>query len=175
VFFGNERQRMQNALRALPLLHATTPIGIDVVTIGRVSPLGPEIDAPLSQRPCVAHCSLVYPKGVFGVVPPRGKVACVPFQIEREDGSFVVIESAHVIFVFPPLPLPDDAHDRCIELAIATGVPKRFHEKATYEEILVIETMRIAVAGRLVGNWAEGKPARIAGTAAQPIIIGVPF
>lgn len=175
MYWGSERKWLLQELRSKPALTATTAVGTDVVVIGKVSPLGPELDGPLSGRPCVAFCALIYPKGIFAG-PPLAHFDCVPFMLERSDGSSVVIDSAstNVRFVFPPLPLPDDAQARCLEHAIEAGLSPRQRKRATYEEIIVIETMKIAVAGRLVAGWANA-PARVAGDAARPIIIGVPF
>lgn len=167
------RRSAQRALQAKRVLTATTPVGAEVVVIGKVQPGGTELDAPLSGRPCVAHRSRMYLGGVDGA--HHEQAGCVPFTLERDDGSHVVIDASHAQFVFPPLPLPADAPERCAAFANALGVAPRVQRRAAYEEILVLEGMRIAVAGRLVAGWANGQPARVGGDATAPITIGVPF
>jgi hypothetical protein len=59
---------------------------------------------------------------------------------------------------------------RCEAFAISLDLEVR--KKAAYEELVVLEDMRIAVRGRLVENGARP---RLTGDAASPIIIAVPF
>lgn len=167
---GYVRKRALRVLHATPRLSPASSVGATVVAIGRVRPLAPELDAPLSGRPCVAFRARVYRGSVDAMFWERAAV--VGFALDREDGPSIVIEATHAAFMFPPLPLPVDAPDRCDQFAIELGLAASLRKKGTYEEVLVLEDMRVAICGRLVEN---GEHPRLGGDAESPIVIAVPF
>jgi hypothetical protein len=166
------RRHMLALLRATPRFSTHSAPGSNVVVIGRVRPVAPELDAPFSGRPCVAFRARAYRGTVETFTKYWEQSGAVAFELELEDGSRIAIDSTHALFVFPALPLPADAPDRCVDFILAHDIPKRDQRKCTFEEVIVLEEMRIAVAGRLASNDAAP---RIAGEATHPIIIGVPF
>jgi hypothetical protein len=166
------RKRALDSLHATPRLTARSAVGSTVIAIGRVRTIEDrELDAPLSGRPCVAYSARVYRGSIDA--PGWGVVNVTPFRIEREDGSTVLVDATqHVEFRFPPLPLPPDAPERCDAFAVALGLHPKVRKHGTYEEIIVLEDMRIAVRGVVVEN---GEQPRISGTPQRPILIAVPF
>lgn len=159
---------MKRALRAIPRYAYGARPGSTVVAIGHVRTVEPEIDGLLSARPCIAFRSRIYRGSVDGPIYAE-RVGLTAFAIDREDGTTVAVASTHARFVFPALPLPDDAPDRCVELALACNVAKSALPRCIFEEVLVLEGMRVAVAGRLAEDG------RLVGDLSNPIIIGVPF
>ena len=168
---SNGRKRALAALHATPRLTSSTPVGAVVVAIGRVRTIeDKELDAPLSGRPCVAYQARVY-RAAADEGPGWGTANLTPFLLEREDGTTVVVDAEHVAFLFPPLPLPADAPERCEAFAIELGLSPKLRKKASYEEIIVLEDMRIAVYGRVAET---GERPRLTGDAAHPIVIAAP-
>ena len=167
----DERQQIIAALRATPRLAATSAAGTNVVAIGIVRPVAPEVDGPFSGRPCVAYRARAYRGSIENHKQYWEQSAAVPFALECEDATRVLIESAHAVFAFPALPLPPDAPERCVEFALAQGITTKDLRRITYEELIVLEGMRVAVGGRLA---RDGDVTKVVGDK-SPIIIGVPF
>jgi hypothetical protein len=167
------RRRVQRSFQLTPRFTERSPVGSTVIAIGRVRTIeGRELDAPLSLRPCVAYRARVY-IGPVGESTWWGTANVTSFELERPGEVPITIEAgSHVEFRFPALPLPADAPDRCEAFAISLNLDPKVRKKAAYEEIIVLEDMRIAVRGRLVENGARP---RLAGDATSPIIIAVPF
>lgn len=159
---------MKRALRATPRYAYGARPGSTVVAVGHVRAVEPEIDGLLSARPCIAFRSRIYRGNVDGPLYAE-RVGLTSFAIDREDGTTIAVASTHARFAFPALPLPDDAPERCMEVALMCNVAKSALPRCVFEEVLVLEGMRVAVAGRL----AEG--GKLAGDLSNPIIIGVPF
>jgi hypothetical protein len=168
-------QRRTRAQQHVLAIDTTTGHLVDrwgvVVAIGGVCPTGATLVGPLSQKTCVAHRSRVY-LGLMGGSKAREQIGIVPFSIETNDGKRIEIESAHVKFVFPALSLPPGSDERCVQFAIAHAVASGDRRDARYEEVLVMEGMKIAVAGRLE---RRNDVVRLVGDETRPIIIGVPF
>ena len=168
----DERQQIIAALRSTPRLAAASAVGTHAVAIGIVRPVAPELDGPFSGRPCVAYRARAYRGSIEHHKQYWTQSAAVPFALECEDATRVFVESAQAIFAFPALPLPPDAPERCVEFALERGITAKDLRRITFEELIVIEGMRVAVGGRVV---REGDVTKLVGDDKSPIIIGVPF
>ncbi len=182
-----ERRRARRALREKPALDATSPDGTEVRVTGVVRITGETLEAPLSGRPCVVFRSRVYlHRGITGRARvPHEHLRMVSFAVERDDGSLVTIEGKHVLLDLDPLKKlrPDDT--RRYQLGFTLGLSARALRAANYEEVVVEEGARVAIAGLMMKDLAEAPPMeerafrdapapslRIAGDARHPLAIG---
>ena len=166
-----ERQRMRRELHGTPLLDEHAADGAAVHVTGHVRITGESIEAPLSARRCIAYRASMHLGGFFGLGnKPRETSRMVPFAIARPDGSIIAIDSEHAKLDLPPLALPAGSAERCLQFAISRGIASGDRQGATYTEVVIIEGMRVSVAGTL-----RCEPLRVAGTAERPIVIGMPI
>lgn len=165
-----ERRKTIRTLRAKPPLDAATATGQDVFAIGNVRAGEALLGSPLTDRPCVAFRTRLYIGTFESYQPKYEQIGLTRFVLERRDGSVVEIDAARARFVVPALPLPAAHDERREQFATERGVARRYRRGAKYEEVLVLEGMRLAIAGKLAS--APGTvPARLTGD----VIIGVPF
>lgn len=168
-----ERRRHVRALRKTPPIDAAAGVGQTVFAIGSVKLVEEPLVGPLSEKRCVAHRSRLYIGTFDSYSKKREQIGLTKFALQRRDGSIVTIDATHARFTLPALSLPPGSDDRCKQFAIARAVASGDRRVAKYEEVLVLEGMRLAVAGTLATE--PGEPARLTGDEKSPIIIGVPF
>jgi hypothetical protein len=185
---GWHKRKVRRALRAAPALDRVLGEGDFVRVTGHVRIEKHFIHAPLSDRRCVAYCARAIPAPrVLRDYPPFEEWKMVSFVIEREDKTRVAIDCAYVKLLLPPLPLRPGSDERCAELGRTRKLAARALKKMQYEEIVVMEDMRISVAGILVKDAqldpdqaergyrdAQTFAMRLGGSATRPLIIGVP-
>jgi hypothetical protein len=182
-------RRARRALRSATALAPTTPEGGTTRVTGRVRIAKQVFDAPLSARRCVAYRVRVF--GSTGLISDRPlryeEAQTVPFVIERPDGTRVEIATTHATLDLPYLALPADSDDRCLALVQRAAIVNPGIAKLTFEEVVVMEGMRVSVAGLLMKDasldpaasergFREDQPPamRLAGDAKHPVIVGVP-
>lgn len=153
--------KVRRALRAAPALDRVLGEGDFVRVTGHVRIEKHFIHAPLSDRRCVAYCARAIPAPrVLRDYPPFEEWKMVSFVIEREDKTRVAIDCAYVKLLIPPLPLRPGSDERCAELGRTRKLAARALKKMQYEEIVVMEDMRVSVAGILVKDAARSRPGR---------------
>lgn len=182
-----ERRRARRTLREKPALEASSPDGTEVRVTGTVRILDETLEAPLSGRRCVVYRARVYQhRGLSGRARvPLEQLRMVPFVIERDDGTRVTIEGKHVLLDLDPIKKLRADDTRRHQLGFTLGLSVRDLRNARYEEVVVEEGARVALAGLMMKDLAEAPPMgerafreapapalRIAGDAAHPLAIG---